>query len=281
MAVTVRRLTREDVPWAIALTDTEAWGYTAQDFERLLHLEPEGVFLAEAGGARVGITATVTYGPLAYVGAVIVDPRWRGKGVGEAVVRACLDFCDGRGARSVRLNAYLNVIPFYEKLGFLREFENRRFAGHSEGRVVPGVRLARADDLAAMAELDARYFGADRTRLLRRLMEEFPETSLVLDDMGDVAAFAFGNVGGGSCEIGPFVCPPERASQAEDLLHAMFSAANAPCALTVPSVNEKGVDAARRAGMRDVFRTVRMVRGSTDFGGDPKGIFALAGLEKG
>ena len=87
--------------------------------------------------------------------------------------------------------------------------------------------------------------------------------------------------GDGSCEVGPVVCPPERASQAEDLLHAMFSAANAPCGFTAPSVNEKAVDAARRAGMRDVFRTVRMVRGSSAFGGDPKGIFALAGLEKG
>ncbi len=278
---TVRPLARSDIPWAIALTDTEEWGYTARDFERLLHLEPEGILLAESGGERVGITAAITYGPLAYVGTVIVDPRWRGKHVGDALMRACLDLCEGRGVESVRLNAYLNVVPFYERLGFRREFENRRFAGRHEGRVVPGVRLARADDLVAIAELDGRYFGADRSRLLRRLLGEFPDTALVLDDMGDLAAFAFGNVGGGSCEIGPFVCPPERVSQGEDLLHAMFSAANAPCAFTVPSVNEKAVDAARRAGMRDAFRTVRMVRGSADFGGDPKGVFALAGLEKG
>jgi len=97
-AVHVRHLKREDISWAIALTDTEAWGYAAADFERLLDLEPEGVFLAQAGGARVGITATTTYGPLAYIGAVIVEPGWRGKHVGDALMRACLDFLDLVGA---------------------------------------------------------------------------------------------------------------------------------------------------------------------------------------
>ena len=280
-AVHVRHLKREDISWAIALTDTEAWGYAAADFERLLDLEPEGVFLAQAGGARVGITATTTYGPLAYIGAVIVEPGWRGKHVGDALMRACLDFLDHRGVESARLNAYLNVIPFYERLGFRREFENHRFAGRHEGRAVPGVRLAREDDVAAMAELDRRYFGAERTKLLRRLLQEFPATSLVVDDAGDVAAFAFGNLGGGSCEIGPFVCPPKRGADAEVLFDAMCAAADAPCALSVPAPNARGLEIARRAGLHDAFPTMRMVRGSAAHGGDPTGIFALAGLEKG
>lgn len=279
--VTVRALTRSDVPWAIALTDTESWGYTEADFERLLFLEPEGLFLAEAGGERVGITAATKYGRLAYIGAVIVDPKWRGKRVGEALMSACLDVLDGRGVASVRLNAYLNVIPFYERLGFRGEFENHRYAGRHEGRVSPGVRLMREDDLAALRGVDAPFFGADRARLLRRLFAEFPRTSLVVDDGGEVVAFAFGNTTGASCEIGPFVCPPTRAVDADNLLHAMFRAADAPCAFSLPAVNEAGLALARRAGFREVFRTLRMVRGSTDFGGDPMGVFGLAGLEKG
>ncbi|HEV8594063.1 MAG TPA: GNAT family N-acetyltransferase [Thermoplasmata archaeon] len=279
--VSVRTLTRDDIPWAIALTDTEGWGYTEADFQRLLHLEPEGVFLAESLGERIGITATTAYGKLAYIGAVIVDAKWRGKHVGEALMNACLEFLDRRGVASARLNAYLNVIPFYERLGFRKEFENHRYAGENEGRVTPGARLMREDDLEAVGGLDRPYFGADRLRLLARLLHEFPKTSLVLDDRGEVVAFAFGNTGGGSCEIGPFVCPPSRAREAEDLLYAMFAAADLPCAFSLPAVNEQGVAAARRAGLRETFRTLRMVRGSREFGGDPAGIFALAGLEKG
>ncbi|HYS71461.1 MAG TPA: GNAT family N-acetyltransferase [Thermoplasmata archaeon] len=279
--VQVRRLTAADVPWAIALTDTESWGYTARDFERLLYLEPEGVFLAEADGARVGITACTTYGRLAYIGAVIVDARWRGKHVGDALMRACLAFLDGRGIASARLNAYLNVIPFYERLGFRQEFLNYRYSGQSEGRAAPGVRLARTDDLAAMAELDRRFFGADRTRLLRRLLDEFSATSLVFDDKGEVVGHAFGNTGGGSCEIGPFVCDPARPTAVAALLDAMLAAANAPSSFTIPAPNAKGLEIATHVGFRETFRTMRMVRGSHDFGGDPRGVFGLAGLEKG
>ncbi len=280
-AISIRTLTPADFPWAIALTDTESWGYTEADFQRLRALEPEGLFLAESGGDRIGLTAATTYGELAYIGAVIVDARLRGKRVGEALMHACLDFLDGRGVRSARLNAYLNVIPFYERLGFRSEFENHRYAGESEGRAAPGVRLMRTDDLAAMEELDRIQFGADRRRVLRRLLEEFPATSLVVDDAGEVVAFAFGNTGGGSCEIGPSIAPPSRAREAEDLLHTMFATANVPCAFSLPAVNERGVAAAKRAGLRETFRTMRMVRGSSDFGGDPRGVFALAGLEKG
>ena len=282
VAFEVRTLVPAEVPWAIALTDTESWGYTPQDFERLRHLEPEGVLVAEAsGGERVGLAAIVTWGPVAYIGAVIVDARWRGKRVGEALMRSALDRADARGVESVRLNAYLHVIPFYERLGFRREFENLRFHGSAEGWSVPGVRLMRPDDLAAVADLDRTYFGADRGRLHRRLLSEFPGTSLVVDDGGDIVAYAFGNAGTDACEIGPCVCPPDHPTQAEAIVRAMFGVVGTACAFTLPGPNVVGVDAAKRAGLRESFRTMRMVRGSADYGGDPRGILALAGLEKG
>jgi len=196
-------------------------------------------------------------------------------------MRAALDLADGRGVRSVRLNAYLNVIPFYERLGFRREFENYRFSGSAEGWGSPGVRLMRSDDLAAIADLDRTYFGADRGRLHARLLAEFAGTSLVVDDGGEIAAYAFGNAGADSCEIGPCICPPERPSLGEAIVRAMFGIVETPCAFSLPAPNLSGVEAARRAGLRETFRTMRMVRGSAGFGGDPRGIFALAGLEKG
>jgi len=280
--VKVRALVSEDIPWAIALTDTESWGYTPQDFERLRHLEAEGVLVAETTGSeRVGLTAIVTWGPVAYIGAVIVDTRWRGKRFGEALMRAAVDLADARDVQSVRLNAYLNVTPFYEQLGFRREFENFRFSGSAEGWGSPGVRLMRSDDLAAIADLDRAYFGADRGRLHARLLAEFPGTSLVVDDGGETAAYAFGNPSADACEIGPCVGPPERPSLGDALVRAMFGIVGTPCAFSIPGRNVSGIEAARRMGLRETFRTMRMVRGSTGFGGDPRGIFALAGLEKG
>src|SRR3972149_6253165 len=82
---------------------------------------------------------------------------------------------DCRCARPTgRASAPLNLIPFYEKLGFRREFENHRYEGSQEGRVSPGVRLMRDDDLDALPDLDRTYFGADRGRVLRRLVSGVP-----------------------------------------------------------------------------------------------------------
>src|SRR3989304_5100432 len=143
------------------------------------------------------------------------------------------------------------------KLGFRREFENHRYEGSQEGRVSPGVRLMRDDDLDALPDLDRTYFGADRGRLLRRLFSEFPSTSLVVDDGGGPAAFGFGKTSGAPCEVGPFVCPPGRAVDADNLLHAMFREADRRCAFSLPAVNEAGVAAARGGGGRGRVRPRR------------------------
>jgi hypothetical protein len=76
----VRRLEERDIDAAVALTDLEAWGYTPADFRRLLDLSPQGCFAAELDGRVVGVLTTTAYGPLAFLGAVIVAPDLRGTG---------------------------------------------------------------------------------------------------------------------------------------------------------------------------------------------------------
>ena len=114
----VRRLEYRDIDDAIALTDLEAWGYTRADFRRLLALSPDGCFAAELDGRLVGVLTTTTYDGLAFLGAVIVRPDLRGKGVGKQMMEVALDYLRSHGVETVRLNAYLRAIPFYERLGF-------------------------------------------------------------------------------------------------------------------------------------------------------------------
>ena len=76
---------------AIRLTDLEDWGYTPSDFRRLLELSPGGCFAAELAGEVVGVLTTTTYDELAFLGAVIVRPELRGRGVGKQMMEAALD----------------------------------------------------------------------------------------------------------------------------------------------------------------------------------------------
>ncbi len=279
----VRVLTRRDVNWAVRLTDLEGWAYTAADLERLRALEPEGCFVAVLGGRRVGLTCSTTYGRLAFIGAVIVHPDARGKHVGEALMRRTLDVLDARGVETARLNAYLHVVPFYERLEFRGEYENVRYQGKVAAAGPAGaVRPATADDLPAVAHFDSFYFGARRAALLSRLRQEFPDHFLVARDEAGVRGYVVANADGGSAEIGPWVVNPAHADVAGDLLHGLLARLGpARIALTAPTPNEHPGRMAAELRLEPAFRTLRMVRGKDAYHGLPQGIFALAGLEKG
>ena len=279
----VRVLRRRDVSWAIRLTDLEQWGYTRGDFERLIALEPEGCFVAVVAGKRAGITCSTTYGKLAFIGAVIVHPEMRGKHVGEALMKATLDFLDRKGVETARLNAYLHVIPFYERLGFHREYENIRYQGTVAAAGVAGAgRPATAEDLSAVAHFDSFYFGASRERLLARLFQEFPANFLVARDEGGVRGYIVANADGGAAEIGPWVANPTMPEVAGDLLHTLLARlGHTRIAFAAPTPNEHHDRMAGELRLETAFRTLRMYRGRNAHHGLPQGIFALAGLEKG
>jgi len=278
----VRKFEERDIDAAIALTNLENWGYTRADFRRLLALSPNGGFVAESQGRVVGVLTTTTYDRLAFLGAVIVHPELRGKGVGKAMMGAALDALTAAGVRTVRLNAYLHAIPFYERLGFHGEYEIVRWHGPAMPGRMRAVRPARRGDLEAIARFDAPYFGANRLRLLDRLEAEFPSTFLVVEARGAIRGYIVGNPSGDSCEIGPWVVEPGDGSVASDLFHGVtLAAGTSELAFSGPARNGALLEFARPPRSEEAFRTLRMWWGLDDFAGEPKGIWALAGLEKG
>ena len=91
-----------------------------------------------------------------------------------------------------------------------------------------------------------------------------------------------GNRSAGSCEIGPWVVDPRHADAASALLHALVSRLRPKeIALSVPKANPRETRMARELRLQEVFRTLRMFRGRRAYKGNPEGIFAMAGLEKG
>lgn len=58
---------------------------------------------------------------IAKIGRVAVLPEWRGKRIGEALMRAALKHAASVGYRRAILDAQVPVIAFYEGLGFVAE----------------------------------------------------------------------------------------------------------------------------------------------------------------
>lgn len=278
----VRRLVERDIGRAIELTDLEGWGYTRPDFQRLLSLAPQGCFAAEDDGRVIGVLTTTSYGPLAFVGAVIVDPAARGTGVGRLLMHEALRHLASTWVQTVRLNAYLNVIPFYERLGFHAEYDVIRW----HGRLGPGpsgrATLASPDDLDRLVSFDARFFGAPRKALLARLLDEYPETFLLVSEGAQVLGYIVGSPNEQACEIGPWLAAPGRPQVARELFRTLLAKVGPrEYAFSGPEPNSDLTSFANEAGFAEAFRTRRMWWGQNLYPGDPRAVWAAAGLEKG
>lgn len=281
-AARVRRLEARDIDAAIALTDLESWGYTRSDFRRLLALSPEGCFVADLDGEVVGVLTTTTYDELAFLGAVVVRPELRGRGLGQRMMEVALDHLQSEGVRTVRLYAYLRAISFYERLGFRGEYEVVRWRGPAETGRFSAVRPALRTDLEAIAHFDTQHFGADRFRLLERLSDELGSTFLVAEARGRIRGYVVGNPSGSSCEVGPWVVEPEQGAVATDLLRGLILAAGVTeISFAGPTQNYSLLEFIRARRFIEAFRALRMWWGSNDFAGDPRGVWGLGGLEKG
>jgi predicted N-acetyltransferase YhbS len=278
----VRRLNGRDIDAALALTDLEGWGYTRADFARLLALSPEGCFAAEDEGRLVGLLTTTSYEHLAFLGAVIVPPEVRGQGVGRILMQTALLHLAASGIETVRLNAYLDVVRFYERLGFHGEYEVVRWRVTESPSAAGPVDVIREADLDALTAFDAAYFGASRRALLTHLIRENPATTLVTRNESEIVGYLVGSPFDGACEIGPWVVAPGHPEAARDLFRALVNVVGPrEYSLSGPERNPDLVRFVREGGFTEVFHTLRMWWGKDLYPGDPAGIWAAGGLEKG
>ncbi len=230
----------------------------------------------------VGVLSTTSYGPLAFLGAVIVDPVLRGKGIGRLLMQEALRHLASTWVQTVRLNAYQNVIPFYEKLGFHGEYDVIRWHGRVPSGAPGHASPATPEDLDRLVSFDARFFGAPRKGLLARLLEEFPETFFVVSEGAQVLGYLVGSPYDGACEVGPWVVAPGHPRVARELFRTLVAeVGSCEYAFSGPSPNPDLAEFVNETGFAEAFRTLRMWWGQDSHPGNPVGVWAAGGLEKG
>ncbi|GIU80502.1 MAG: acetyltransferase [Bryobacteraceae bacterium] len=245
----LQALSETALPDLMRLSTAAGWNQTEDDWRRLLWLEPEGCFGIAADGRIVASAAVITYGQdLAWIGMVLTLPEYRGRGYATLLMRRCLDYCGGRGIRTVKLDATEMGRPVYARLGFEEEYEVQRRSG-----TLPS---AEPRPPSFDWELDRLAFGADRRRLLEKTGCARP---------GRVAAY-----------IGPVTARTVDEAR-ETILHGGVSG---PCFWDVPAANPAALALAESLGFQPVRRLMRMRRGPA-IEERPEFVFALAGFEYG
>jgi ribosomal protein S18 acetylase RimI-like enzyme len=278
--IAIRRMTPDDFAFAVSLTDEESWAYVEEDFERLLSYEPEGCFVAESGKQPVGIVTTTSYIHLGYIGNVIVDERFRGRDIGIRLVENSLRYLTGIGVKTVHLTSYMDTVGFYEKLGFKPEFLISSMSIETKEFDFLDHQVWKEGDVDRILQLDRRYFGGDRSRIIRRMMVDFPD--LLLTSKGTSFGYIATSCTEKSCEIGPLIAESGDLDAAEGLLRGVLGVVSADLArIFVPHSNESATELVKSLGFREDFRTMRMFHGQPNTIERSEGIFAIGALEKG
>jgi GNAT superfamily N-acetyltransferase len=237
-----------------------AWNQLEADWLRFLDLQPDGAFVAELDGAPAGTVATCIFGPVAWVAMVLVDAALRGRGLGRALMERALDFLDGAGVRSMRLDATPLGQPLYEKLGFLPEYLLTRFEGTSpRGEVSPGVSAAGPEHVDALVQLDRAVTGTDRERMIVRLLEEYPDEARVVESPAGVEGYLLARPGARAWFVGP--CVARGGAGPLLLADAWRRHAGVPIFMDIPEGNAPALTLARAAGLIPQRALTRMYRG--------------------
>lgn len=209
-------MTVEDLPFGMRLKDQAGWNQLDADWRRALELQPDGCFVAEVDGVPVGTVTSCRFGAVAWIAMMLVDPAYRRRGVGRALMVRALETLERMGVHSVRLDATPLGRPLYESLGFQAETTFVRHQGVLPAAVAPSDALPHvpvADVIEAISALDRSVTGADRGTLLRVLARQNPDSFRVARKHGEVVGFLLSRPGTKARQIGPCIADDEAGVQ--------------------------------------------------------------------
>src|SRR5436189_3549260 len=226
-------LALEDLDDALGLSSAVGWNQRLDDWRMLLRLAPAGAFAARDASdvsdvsdvyhrALVGTAIGIDYGGFAWIAMMLVDPAWRGRGVGRRLLEAAMDAVPSH--LPIRLDATPVGRPLYQRYGFEDEAAlSRHVIDARLKRIAPSIVRPLTDaDLAIVVEQDRETFGGTRGAVLDWAFHSAPQYAYVVrsDDTGrGPIHYCLGRQGRLFDQIGPVVAGDD------GIAHALVSAA--------------------------------------------------------
>ena len=278
----IRRMRREELDQVVQWAQAEGWNPGMHDAGTYYAVDPEGFLLGVLDGQPIGAISAVRHTPhFGFVGFYLVVPTHRGKSFGLKLWHAAM----ARLAETVSgLDGVLARERDYAQSGYVKHWQNIRYEGRClsamDEPIVGSVRRMGAADLPEVMALDSRVFPAQRQTFLRGWLEQPGSVSLGLYEEGAWQGFGVIRPARHGVRIGPLQAPDGRRAQV--LVQALMAtqAPGTPVQIDVPDANSAAVQLAERLGMRQVFQTVRMYRG-TPLAVDLSQLFGVASFELG
>lgn len=244
---TIRCLRDTDLGDCLRLKQAAGWNQTEADWQAVMAAAPEGCFGMEVDG-RVEATATaVAHAGIGWVGMVLTNPDFRGRGFARALMQRVLAHLEEH-VETVKLDATIMGEPLYRQLGFVGECPIERWAG----------------EVTAGASVQGKYAGPLR------------HAAIPIDAVSECAgAWAAGRAGSQNWYFGPcYGTDPHSV----ELVARNLMAGRGPAYWDL-FPNHPAAELAAKLGFAPARRLLRMVRGKAV--ATPPDVYAIAGFEWG
>lgn len=268
-----------DVPAGLALSSAAGWNQTAEDWALFIE-RGRAIGLRSTSGQVVASAAALPYGGrLGWISMVLVAEGYRHRGLASRLMDDCVRFLQQRGSTPV-LDATPAGAEVYHRLGFVPGFSLERWEGMSDPGEVRAMyadlRVAGAQDLDAIAALDAAVSRVDRRFLLESFLRRDASRAWMARD---ASGFAIARRGRRATQLGPLVAADIDAAQR--LLEVALAAESCPVFLDVPTRWSGIATWLEQRGFTRQRGFVRMALGAAEVPACSERSFVLAGPEFG
>jgi GNAT superfamily N-acetyltransferase len=209
--IAIREMHFDDIDKCMLLSDAEHWNQTETDWKRLIFGSQNNCLVAEIENHIVGTATAMNYSnSVAWIGMVLVDKNYRGRGIANALLLALLNLL--KSCKTVKLDATPAGQPVYEKIGFIYEYTIHRMVKSSvlshrteENMIRPEA--IQPSDINEITSLDYSVFGAERNYLIASLYNEGSDKAFCIRQDGRITSFLLGRKGRNYFQIGPVAAP--------------------------------------------------------------------------
>ncbi len=205
--VLLRKMVLSDMDSLMKLKDAEGWNQLEKDWALLISYKESVNLVAVLDDHIVGTITAINYdNTVAWIGMMLVDRDYRGRGIARLLLLDAIDKLNK--CKSIKLDATPAGRPVYLKLGFRDEYTLYRMTNPSASKIslsdAPyNTEQMKPADIPEVAAFDKKVFGADRTELIMRLYESYPELAWLIKEKNSIAGFCLGRRGQNFTQIGP------------------------------------------------------------------------------
>jgi GNAT superfamily N-acetyltransferase len=203
----LRKMVLSDMDSLMKLKDAEGWNQLEKDWALLISYRESINLVAVLDDHIVGTITAINYdNTVAWIGMMLVDRDYRGRGISKLLLLDAIDKLNK--CRSIKLDATPAGRPVYLKLGFIDEYTLYRMTNPSVSKISLNddpykTEQIKSADIPEVCAFDKKVFGAGRTELIKHLYESYPELAWLIKENNSIAGFCLGRRGQNYTQIGP------------------------------------------------------------------------------